>query len=59
LLRFRAQGSGFRGSRLRVQGSRLKMQKPNPDKPEIAIYKHQNTNKFQIPIFNDRNRFGI
>jgi hypothetical protein len=27
----------------------------NPDKPEITNYKHQITNKSQIPIPNDRN----
>jgi hypothetical protein len=26
---------------------------------EIPNPKHQITNKFQIPIFNDQNRFGI
>jgi hypothetical protein len=27
---------------------------PNPDKPEITNFKHQITNKYQIPIFNDQ-----
>jgi len=32
---------------------------PNPDKPEITIYKHQITNKFQISIKIKSQLFGI
>jgi hypothetical protein len=45
------------GSSTKLTGERFGSNQPlsNPDKPKITNYKHQITNKSQIPMPNDQN----